>query len=97
MRETGLGDRPYGALVAAPEVVAGVGRLRKFEQIPPAPDLVVRLRGTRGMEGGVTPDKGVFCRPLISGSLPVDFMVEHKRANSGADALEPSAAYEESV
>ena len=46
MRETGLGDRPYGALAAAPEVVAGVGRLRKWEQIPPAPEPGGRLRGT---------------------------------------------------
>ena len=48
MRETGLGDRPYGALVAAPEVARGVGRLRKFEQIPSAPELARRLAGTMG-------------------------------------------------
>jgi hypothetical protein len=48
---------------------AGVGRLRGFQQIPPAPDLVVRLRGTRGMEGGIAPDKVPFADLLISGAV----------------------------
>ena len=39
---------------------AGVGRLRKFQQISPAPDLVVRLRGTMELGGGVAPDKEPF-------------------------------------
>ena len=69
MRETGLGDRPYGALVAAPEVVAGVGRLRKWEQIPPAPELggQVAWNHMAYLTSGV--DKVPFADLFISGQF----------------------------
>jgi hypothetical protein len=69
MRETGLGDRPYGALVAAPELGVGrrswgsaaYGNLSKFRRRRSWPG---GWLGPWGLGLGGSHLKGVFCRPL---------------------------------
>ena len=78
---------------------AGVGRLRKFQQISPAPDLVVRLRGTMELGGSH------LTRSLLSTSdqwevYRASVWSRMKSRHSGTDGQlrrrrsKPSAAYE---